>query len=98
MARLDELAAGGEITAANAFFSTPLVVALHILADVPFSILGALQFAPAFRRRRPDWHRASGGALVLLGLIRVLGLWMAYLYPWPQGDGELLIVARLVSG
>ena len=51
-ARLAELAGDTEITGANArFFATPLPVVLHILAVIPYSILGALQFAPGFRRR-----------------------------------------------
>src|SRR5690606_40582183 len=57
-ARLAELAGGAEPTAANArFLAAPIPVVLHILAVIPFSILGAFQFAPAFRRRRRGWHR-----------------------------------------
>jgi uncharacterized membrane protein len=99
-ARLAELAGGAEVTAANArFFARPLPVVLHILAVVPFSILGALQFAPAFRRRRRGWHRAAGRVLAACGLVAALtGLWMAHFYPWPAGDGEALYVLRLVFG
>lgn len=99
-ARLAELAAGAEITAANArFFATPLPVTLHILAVVPYCIIGAFQFAPAFRRHNRRWHRAAGSALVVLGLVAALtGLWMTHFYPWPEGDGEILYVLRLVFG
>ncbi len=99
-ARLTELARGAAITAANArFFAMPLPVVLHILTVIPFSILGALQFAPAFRQRRPGWHRAAGRVLVVCGLIVALsGLWMTLVYPWPTGDGEVLYVERLVFG
>jgi uncharacterized membrane protein len=99
-ARLAELARGADITSANArFFATPLPVVLHILAVIPYSILGAFQFAPAFRRRRRDWHRAAGKALAVFGLVAALtGLWMAHFYPWPEGDGELLYLLRLVFG
>lgn len=99
-ARLTELARGAAITATNArFFAMPLPVVLHILTVIPFSILGALQFAPAFRQRHPGWHRAAGRVLVVCGLIVALtGLWMTLVYPWPTGDGEVLYVERLVFG
>jgi uncharacterized membrane protein len=99
-ARLSELARGAEITAANArFFSMPLPVVLHILVVIPYSILGALQFAPRFRRRNRGWHRAAGRVLALCGLVAAAsGLWMAHFYPWPEGDGELVYAFRLVFG
>ncbi len=99
-ARLAELARGAVITAANArFFAMPLPVVLHILAVIPFSILGALQFAPAFRQRHRGWHRAAGRPLVVCGLITALtGLWMTQYYAWPAGDGVALYVIRLIFG
>lgn len=99
-ARLAQLAGGAEITAANErFFAMPLPVVLHILSAIPFSILGAFQFAPAFRRRHRNWHRAAGRFLVVFGLVAALsGLWMTLFYPWPEGDGEALYVIRLVFG
>jgi hypothetical protein len=51
--RLAELTGGADITPDNArFFASPLPVVLHILSVIPYSILGAFQFAPGFRRRR----------------------------------------------
>jgi uncharacterized membrane protein len=99
-ARLAELAGGAEVTAENArFFAMPIPVVLHIVSVIPFSILGALQFAPAFRRRRRGWHRAAGRVLAPLGLMAALtGLWMAHFYPWPEGDGEIVYLLRLVFG
>jgi uncharacterized membrane protein len=98
--RLAELAGGADATAANArFLAAPLPVALHILAVIPYCILGAFQFAPAFRRRRRGWHRAAGCVLAPCGLVAALtGLWMAHFYPWPEGDGQLLYLERLVFG
>lgn len=66
-ARLIELARGSTATAANARF-----FAAHILAVIPYCIFGAFQFAPAFRRRRRDWHRAAGRVLAVLGLATAL--------------------------
>ncbi len=68
--RLTELAGGAEITPANArFFASPLPVVLHIVSAGVYVILGAFQFAPGFRRRRPGWHRAAGRLLVPCGLL-----------------------------
>ncbi len=99
-ARLVELARGSSVTPANArFFSAPLPVVLHVLAVIPYCILGAFQFAPAFRRHRNGWHRAAGRVLVALGLVAALtGLWMTRFYAWPVGDGVALYVLRLVFG
>lgn len=98
--RLTELAGGAEITPENArFFAAPLPVVLHILSVGVYSILGAFQFAPRFRRRRPGWHRAAGRVLVLCGIVAALsGLWMTLFYVRPAGDGDLLAAFRLVFG
>jgi uncharacterized membrane protein len=99
-ARLAELATGAEVTDANArFFGSPLPVVLHVLAVIPYCILGAFQFAPGFRRRHQAWHRAAGKVLVGMGMVAALtGLWMAHFYPWPAGDGVAVYVERLVFG
>jgi uncharacterized membrane protein len=98
--RLAELSGGAAVTAENArFFAAPLPVVLHILAAVAYSVLGAFQFAPAFRRRRRGWHRAAGRIVAPCGLVAALsGLWMAHFYPWPAGDGQVIYLERLVFG
>lgn len=79
------------------FFEHPLPVTLHILSVIPYSLLGALQFAPALRRGA--WHRAAGVVLLPLALIAALtGLWMTLFSPWPDGDGEAVYVMRLFVG
>ena len=99
-ARLAQLASGAEVTTANArFFAQPIPVVLHILAVIPYSIIGAFQFSPGFRRRNRPWHRAAGRVLGVFGLMAALtGLWMAQFYPWPEGDGMGVYVERLVFG
>jgi uncharacterized membrane protein len=98
--RLTQLAGGAEITPENArFFASPLPVVLHIPAVIVYSILGAFQFSPGFRRRRRAWHRAAGKILIPCGLVAALsGLWMAHFYPWPAGDGQAVYAERLVVG
>ncbi len=98
--RLGELTGGAEITPENArFFAAPLPAVLHILSVSLFCILGAFQFAPGIRRRRPGWHRGAGRLLVPCGLVAALsGLWMTQFYPPVMGDGPLLYGIRLVVG
>ncbi len=98
--RLTQLAGGAEVTPANArFFAAPLPVVLHIACAAVYALLGAFQFAPGFRRRRPGWHRVAGRLLVGFGLLVGLsGLWMTLFYPWPAGDGALLYAFRLLFG
>ncbi len=98
--RITQLAGGAQITPANAwFFASPLPVVLHIVSVTVFSLLGAFQFAPAFHRRRPAWHRAAGRVLIPFGLVAVLsGLWMTLFYPWAEGDGVILYGLRLLFG
>lgn len=98
--RVVQLAEGAAVTAANArFFDSPLPVLLHIPSAIAYSMIGALQFSPGFRRRFRGWHRASGRVLLPLGAIVALsGLWMAHFYPWPPGDGEMVYAERLVVG
>jgi hypothetical protein len=52
ISRLASLVAGEPSAESVRFFDAPLPAALHILAVVPYSILGALQFIPALRVAR----------------------------------------------
>jgi hypothetical protein len=98
--RLIQLGGGAEITPDNArFFATPLPFVLHIISVTIYCVLGAFQFAPGFRHRKPDWHRMAGRVVVPCGLVAALtGLWMAHHYPRPHYDGTLLYAIRLVVG
>jgi uncharacterized membrane protein len=97
---LTELMGSPEITANNArFIASPIQVTVHIVSVTVFSLLGALQFVPPLRRGRPNWHRIAGRILVPVGvLVALSGLWMSVFYPRPPGDGESLVVVRLVVG
>ncbi len=98
--RLATIAAGGPLTAENArFLAMPLPVVLHIVAAVPFALLGAFQFSPALRARGSRWHRIAGRLLLPCGvMVAVTGLWMARVYPWPPFDAMAVYYERLVSG
>lgn len=103
--RLVELGGGAEITPDNArFFAAPFPGVLHLISVTIYCLLGAFQFAPGFRQRRPDWHRAAGRILVPCGLVAALtGLWMAQFYPRGVNppasfDGPFLYAIRLLVG
>jgi uncharacterized membrane protein YozB (DUF420 family) len=98
--RLVTLAGGPEIMPYNARFTpSPLPVVLHIVNAAVLAILGAFQFVPGFRRRRPGWHRRAGRILVACGLLVGLsGLWMTLFYSRQPGTGDLLYAFRLLFG
>lgn len=98
--RLGGLAVGAEVMPENArFFAMPVPVVMHIVGASVFCVLGAFQFAPGFRQRRPGWHRIAGQLLVPCGLAAALtGLWLTQLYPPVDHDGPLLHGFRLVAG
>src|SRR5439155_1652548 len=98
--RLTELMSGPQITANNArFVASPIPVTVHIVSVTLYSLLGALQFVPSLRRGRPNWHRIAGRVLVPAGvLVALSGLWMNFFYDRPAGDGESLVVVRLIVG
>ncbi|MEY4941264.1 MAG: hypothetical protein RIQ93_2999 [Verrucomicrobiota bacterium] len=106
--RLVQLGGGGAITPENArFFAAPLSVVWHIVSSVIFCVLGAFQFAPNFRRRKPDWHRAAGRILVPAGIVAaVTALWMTLFHPpatftgpLPASfDGPFVYATRLFAG
>jgi cytochrome bd-type quinol oxidase subunit 2 len=100
-ARLVELISGAEITSANArFFDSPLPVVAHIIGATLYSILGAFQFSPNFRRRKTHWHRFIGKwVLVPSGVaVSLSGLWMNQFYNLPEVDGEFLYIQRIFFG
>jgi uncharacterized membrane protein len=99
-ARLIEMGSGAQISPGNArFFAAPLPVVLHIISVAIYCLLGAFQFSPGFRRRKPGWHRLAGRILVPCGLIAALsGLWMTQFYPSVDFDGRYLYAIRLLVG
>jgi uncharacterized membrane protein len=97
--RVAELATGEADATNQRFFDMPVPVLVHVLGACTFCVLGAFQFMPSFRRRRPGWHRWSGRVLVPAGLAAALsGLWMAVFYDLPAHDNTALMWIRLFFG
>ena len=94
------LTGGGPLTPDNArFFGSPVPAVLYIVSVTLYSLFGAFHFAPGFRRKRPDWHRAAGCVLVVAGLVAALsGLWMTMFYAIVPADSPLLHGFRLFFG
>lgn len=99
-ARLIELGGGPALIPSDArFTASPLPVVAHIVCAAVYALLGTLQFAGGFRRRRPGWHRLSGRVLVAAGLgVSASALWLTLFFPPQPGSGPLLFVLRLVFG
>lgn len=97
-ARLVDLSSGR--TEENArFFDLPAPIIVHIIGATTFTVLGAFQFMPSLRRRRPRWHRVAGRILVPAGLAAALsGMWMAAFADLPVYDNTALMWLRLVFG
>jgi uncharacterized membrane protein len=103
--RVVQLAGGPQIVPEHArFAAAPWPVVLHILSSVVYCVLGAFQFSPGLRRRRPQWHRAAGTFLIPCGLAAALtALWMTLFYargtaPPESFDSPLLDGIRLLAG
>jgi uncharacterized membrane protein len=98
--RVAGLSGAAEIMPTNAHtvaFSLPVI--LHIISASVYLIIGAFQFSAGLRRRRPDWHRAAGRPLMLLGpTVALSALRMNQSYPRPAGTGDLLYLFRLLLG
>jgi len=96
--RLAELAGGAAVLPdGDRIGALPVPVVLHIVSVTVFSVLGAFQFAPRFRRRRRGWHRVAGRVLVPSGLIVAgTGLWLTFFLPPATVDGPVLKGIRVV--
>lgn len=98
--RIAELAGAADVSSGDGrFYAAPVPIVVHVISGSLFSVVGAFQFAPDFRRRRRRWHRAAGRVLVPLGLAAALSaLWMTGFYPLPLSDIDLLNWFRFMFG
>jgi uncharacterized membrane protein len=98
--RLVDLSSGTDVLPADAQFdASPLPVVVHIVSAAVFAIVGAFQFSPVIRRRRPAWHRRAGRVLVVAGLgVALSALWLNQFFPRAEGAREVLYPLRMVFG
>lgn len=98
--RLAELSGGAAVLPLDGrYTATPVPVVVHIVCATVFALLGALQFAPGVRARRPAWHRRTGRVLVVAGLgVALSALWLNQFFPNPDADRQVLYPLRVVFG
>jgi hypothetical protein len=96
--RLNELAGGAAVIPDGDRVSTALVPLVpHIVSVTVFSMLGAFQFAPGSRRRKPRRHRIAGRVVVPAGLVAASsGLWLSLSSAAIQG-GALAVIRIVVA-
>jgi hypothetical protein len=96
--RLAEFAGGAAVLPDGDRIGTqaqPIVV--HIVSVTVFSLLGAFQFAPGFRRRNRRWHRIAGRTVLPSGVVAALsGLWLTFALPPGPFDSQTLVGVRVV--
>ena len=98
--RLVELSGGAAAMPSDARYdASPLPVVVHIVSATVFAMLGAFQFSPRIRRRRPGWHRRAGRILVVAGLgVALSALWLNQFFPKAGAAREVLYPLRMVFG
>jgi len=98
--RLVELSGAAATMPSDARYdASPLPVIVHIVSATVFAILGALQFSPRIRRRRPGWHRRAGRVLVVTGLgVALSALWLNQFFPRAEATREVLYPLRVAFG
>ena len=100
VARLVELAGGPTSLPPKPHVTeSPLPLIVHIIAALAFAVLGAFQFSPRLRHRRPGWHRVSGRLVVAFGVVVALtALWLNQITPRATFAAQLLYLFRLAAG
>jgi len=96
--RLTELLGGPAVVPdGDRVSASPVALVLHIVSVTVFSVLGAFQFAPGFRRRRRSWHRIAGRIVAPCGMVAaVTGLWLTLFLAPAAIDSRFLVVVRVV--
>ncbi|MGY1914135.1 DUF2306 domain-containing protein [Blastococcus sp. SYSU DS0973] len=97
-ARLVELSGGAvALPEAPRSAAAPLPLVVHILSALLFTVVGAFQFVPGIRGRRPRWHRLTGWIAAPAGLVAALsGLWLTVVIT--GADSGLLTLFRAAAG
>lgn len=80
------------------FAAHPIVLAIHVVSALTFSLGGAMQFATELRARRPALHRAIGQAVLPAGIVGALsGLVTMLVYAPAPTAGTPIHVMRVAS-
>jgi uncharacterized membrane protein len=97
-ARLVELSGGAAVLPEPPHSAAaPVPLVLHIVSAVLFTVVGAFQFVPGTRRRRPRWHRLTGRLVAPAGLVAAgSGLWLTVVIT--AADSGLLTAFRTAAG
>jgi hypothetical protein len=97
--RMSRVAAGVAVQENARFLAAPWATGIHIVGATLFCVLGAFQFAPAFRRRHLLLHKILGRLLFPAGLAAALsGIYMTLYFPWVEFDGAVVYWSRLFFG
>ncbi|MGY2066188.1 DUF2306 domain-containing protein [Blastococcus sp. SYSU DS0619] len=96
--RLVELSGGAAVLPeAPRSAGAPVPLVVHILSVLVFTVIGAFQFVPGTRGRRPRWHRVTGRIAAPAGLVAALsGLWLTVVII--GADSGLLTIFRAAAG
>lgn len=99
MLRLAALASADTAPDNARFLVMPTPVASHVICSLAFAVLGAFQFAPRWRHRRPRWHVQAGRVAALAGLGSAgSGLWLSLnISAGPYDTVELMHVRTAVA-
>lgn len=93
--RLLQLAGLSDLMPPALASAIPLVS--HIVGALAYTLLGAIQFSPAIRRRWPAWHRVAGRlALVGAALVIFSALWLTAAYATTSFGGLVLSGFRVM--
>jgi uncharacterized membrane protein len=97
-ARLVELSGGAALLPeAPRSAAAPVPLVVHIVSALVFTVVGAFQFVPGTRGRRPRWHRVTGRVAAPAGFVAALsGLWLTAVIT--GADGGLLTAFRAAAG
>lgn len=75
----------------------PLSEALHRVGGALYMLLGAMQFMPRLRTRRPALHRWAGRAFIGVGLVALVsGVYMGIAFPYDNKEIAPTIVFACV--
>ena len=97
--RLVQLSGGAAAMPSNPQYdASPVPVVVHIVSAIVFALVGAFQFVPRLRRRRP-WHRRAGRVVVVAGLgVALSAVWLNQFFPRAHATRDIVYPLRVAFG